>query len=82
MKSRSTRARSARAEVGALLGVVDLVVELGETAPVLGPGPRVEHLAEIGDVAERCTCGVGAAADEVEHVDLEPGPAEEPGEVL
>ncbi len=35
------------AKVGEVLGVGHVVVELGETAPILGPRPGVEHVTQI-----------------------------------
>ena len=58
------------AKVGELLGVGNIVVELGETAPILGPCPGVEHVTEIAGPAQSMSQWLGADSREVEHMDL------------
>ena len=83
MKSRSARAFSARPRSAQLLGVGEVVVELGETAPILGPGAgrRACHPGRRTDPAS-CRVGLGAVASEVEHMNLVAGHRDELRQIL
>src|SRR5581483_2344859 len=54
--------------VGGRLRVGELVVDLGQAAPVLGARPGVEQFPEVAARSGRA--GVAGAAGEVEHVEL------------
>jgi hypothetical protein len=58
------------AKVGELLGVGHVVVELGETAPILSPGSGVEHVTQVAGPTQRVSCRLGTVSREVEHMNL------------
>jgi hypothetical protein len=58
------------AKVGELLGVGHVVVELSETAPILGPCPGVEHVTQIAGPTQLVWRRAGPTSSEVEHMKL------------
>ena len=82
MKSRSAPALLGSGEVVAPFGVGHLVLELGEAAPVLGPRPRVEQLAQVAHTAHGRAGRIRAGPGEVEHMHLAAGLTDQPGQVV
>lgn len=65
--------------VAGCVGVVDVSVDLGETAAIGGFGSLIEHRTSI---ASAWRCRTAARADKVEDVELASGISEQPREVV